>query len=1596
MVFMLGMYERGKRIARKGPNGSAILFLTCLYIFLFQTVSALSPVPLSDVITGPGSYNLDPNVEYYYGTLDMVDWPSSVTIIGNGATIRDTNVSRGPQIYIRSGEMTLRNCNLVSENNKTFIMAESAQVVAEGTTTFSGHETALLLMSVSYVNFSGTRLTNVAHAFMMSGGARGAISGCTISGRGSGTGKGIQLSNPVAEPVEVTDSVFDNFEFCIFSNLGSRLNVRRCNFASMTVGVSHEEVSGVVEVMDSTFDSSIPESKGIQASGNMDITVRNCAFNNIEFGLLAKNGTRLNVTGDTKGDTRFTNVGHGFILFGGAHGSISNCILGGKGSSIGKGIQLSDPVAEPVTVTDCDFSSFEFCILANNGSRLNAQRCNFSNMSVGVNYYGAFGDVSDSQFGSQNFPLKSQTRGILTDGDLNFSYRNCTFTNLEFGIQILNAGVSAIANTRYIGCKNGIFAGGGSSITVSAGAVFENLQTNNEEPPRGMLVVEGSTCTISSPASFTNFFNGEGININGDSINGFSELTVLSERKEDFTFERVGRCIVVDHGHFVVDKIRMLNCGKGLDVLGAGTAGRYCEWKNSDYIVDALTPAERETSDALASIDSFLTIENNYIDGCSGGVICAENDNSVVRNNVILNMRTNAINFTRSQGGVAYGNFCQYTDEYDLIYIGNSNDVSIYDNVLLDGADNGVFCEDASNVNVYRNVIIGVWNVGIGSVMQISLEPQGSFVTAHDNTILNCGNSSLKCDERSWLHAYRNICGVVSGAAYPSTRRHTDFPSDKLVSPFETNSRGATVRDNLLFGSLTQGVNITGLSGGFITSSIAEFYNNAVVDSQGQGLRLVDNGSNLSIIRNYLDRNNLSNAQVPVEILSSTPTFHYNVFGSYPGSRLLYADPGGIDVTYNYWGQDSGPSNPLYVEGGNYIPFLTSQEIFHAYSASLGSVGGAVQWNSNDSVGVSVEATLKESPDTSGNTYIVSAAKFTTPPQEISPLDQAIAYYNILIDERILRESVSIRISLRTLSGDAAQLGFWSYDPVTSRWNLIVVGVDTREVGAEFTPEALPQTYFAMTTSGPPSFPSRWYVAEGATYPEFDTFLLLANMNPETINVGIDFLPERVNNTHIDLAVPANSRWTVKVDDYIENDGVSAVLTEASGKGFVVERAMYLAEPGGRWYGGHGAVAIAEPRPEWFLAEGATVTAGPAGSPFETYILIANPNPNDVDVVLTFFPEGEASFEHTFRARANSRLTVNAATLDPRLVNKSFSTRVRSTAGEGILVDRAMWWRATNWPLSGFMEGNASPGLSELSTEWYLAEGNTDNFDDFILIVNPSDSAANVQIRYLREGAGPVTRSLTVGTKQRKTINVRYDPEGLGSAARHGTAITSSVPIAVERSMYWSGGGYGWVGGHNSFASPVIATQWVLPEGATVPIAYGNLETYILLANPGSIAADVTIRFLLEDGSIITKNYTISASQCLTIIASDIAELTDKAFSTVVSSNVLIVVERSMYWETDTPGVIQPVGGTCSLGIPQGITPLQNYEMETLPDLVREAVTETLNPEIYGEDVTNAYDRDDDNDGTTDEGEIPRGYDRLDPTSTPLRQTGIEDWKLYE
>jgi hypothetical protein len=248
----------------------------------------------------------------------------------------------------------------------------------------------------------------------------------------------------------------------------------------------------------------------------------------------------------------------------------------------------------------------------------------------------------------------------------------------------------------------------------------------------------------------------------------------------------------------------------------------------------------------------------------------------------------------------------------------------------------------------------------------------------------------------------------------------------------------------------------------------------------------------------------------------------------------------------------------------------------------------------------------------------------------------------------------------------------------------------------------------------------------------------------------------------------------------------------------IAERAMYFASTPGRfWGGGHVNVGIAEASTSWFHAEGAT------GGFFNTFILLSNPQSAPAEVDVRFLLDTGEVIDRHKTIGAQERLTINpAAEGDSRLANAAVSTVV--TSNVPIVSERSMYWAGDASP---FGEGHNSTGVTATTTKWGLAEGRVGgphDFTTYILLANPTSSAADVTITYLRESGGPLVKTYTVPPTSRFNVDVKtVVPELQNESFGATVQVTNGVPIAVERSLYWNANGVFWAGGTNALAAPV-------------------------------------------------------------------------------------------------------------------------------------------------------------------------------------------------
>ena|GEM_PF-1134273 len=399
-----------------------------------------------------------------------------------------------------------------------------------------------------------------------------------------------------------------------------------------------------------------------------------------------------------------------------------------------------------------------------------------------------------------------------------------------------------------------------------------------------------------------------------------------------------------------------------------------------------------------------------------------------------------------------------------------------------------------------------------------------------------------------------------------------------------------------------------------------------------------------------------------------------------------------------------------------------------------------------------------------------------------------------------------------------------------------------------------------------------WYLAEGCTAAGFETWILVQNPTASPVHVGMELETEKGAQPGPSDEIPARTRRTYNLADYVISYSVSTKVT-ASG-GVVCERAMY--GNGRQW--GTGATGVTAASDTWYLAEGCTAAG------FETWVLVQNPGaaPVDIDMRLQTDKGELAGPQDTIPPR--SRRTYNLADY---VVSYNVSTKV--TASGGVVCERAMYGGGREW-------GTDSTGVVAPQKAWYLAEGCTlPRFETWVLVQNPSSEPARVRMRLLTDSGEVTGPQATVPARSRCSFDIGDYAPGMSVSA----VVTSGSPVVVERAMYGDDRLWGTCSGGCASLSDV----WYLAEGCTER----GFETWLALQNPGSSAVDVAASLQTATGEVPGPSCTLEPGERKTF---DLGEfVTSYDVSAIVRASGPIACERSMYGEGYSSRLCAPVEG---------------------------------------------------------------------------------------
>lgn len=236
------------------------------------------------------------------------------------------------------------------------------------------------------------------------------------------------------------------------------------------------------------------------------------------------------------------------------------------------------------------------------------------------------------------------------------------------------------------------------------------------------------------------------------------------------------------------------------------------------------------------------------------------------------------------------------------------------------------------------------------------------------------------------------------------------------------------------------------------------------------------------------------------------------------------------------------------------------------------------------------------------------------------------------------------------------------------------------------------QLFTSGTNSGAVAEPAtRWFLAEGATGDYFDTFVLVSNPNPTAATLQVTYLLPQGSPLQLSYTVPANSRYTIWLDQQhnrLRKTDVSVIVTSTNGVPVVVERTMWWpGTVGGAWTEAHSSAGATSSASRWVMADGLASSANGT----TTYALVANTASAKTLVRFTLLTAQGRGRSVQHAVSGNSRFSIDVATTFPEARDTSFGLLVESLDGAPLVVERSTYWDAGGIRWAGGTNALAMP-----------------------------------------------------------------------------------------------------------------------------------------------------------------------------------------------------------------------------------------------------------------------------------------------------------------
>src|SRR5579875_377905 len=314
----------------------------------------------------------------------------------------------------------------------------------------------------------------------------------------------------------------------------------------------------------------------------------------------------------------------------------------------------------------------------------------------------------------------------------------------------------------------------------------------------------------------------------------------------------------------------------------------------------------------------------------------------------------------------------------------------------------------------------------------------------------------------------------------------------------------------------------------------------------------------------------------------------------------------------------------------------------------------------------------------------------------------------------------------------------------------------------------------------------------------------------------------------------------------------------------------------------------------WCFAEGRV------GGGFQEYLTILNPSTQTANVTVQYLFQGQQAQSKNYTVNASSRFTINVnSELGYPVGGAAQSISAIVTSNVGVVVERPMYFT-----YNGIHSGTDVLGATAPGTSFYFAQGDssqtsTDHTNEFITILNPSQTAtANLTVTYYSGGKAVETDTVSVGPLQRGTTSPTFHRQAA-------VAVTSDIGVVVERPSYFSGNVANAGGAVSGAASTIGATtpgtDWLFAEGNTA----ADFQEDLVLANFGSASANVTVNLEYTGGSEQSVTVTVAPESQFYFNVNNYKGPSNSVSAEVMSDQP-IVAERVMYFHYSLNGSVHP------------------------------------------------------------------------------------------